>query len=309
MLDPMRLARPGGDETQLLLGSAGFAGRMLRPRRRMAGIALRIGADIFVRNLRVGGRHGVAARIGRGVGIALVRRVRVGDIQTGRGGAGPRLLVMPVLLGEGFRPAVRPRGRSPRRTDAAADWPEHRGGCSGVSWACGPPVVEVTRARDEGSGWDMAVRSQYRAGLAPHPSFATARAVLAALPSPQRGRVRRRNFGRAKASIGSFDWLRTGLRLRGGRYGPRDAKRLGAIYTETHRVPRRRAFRTGRPVAGIDRRQPSAPQVSGTAPKPSRLSCPLPAVRSTPYPSRADGGRIRPPEAPGISFCKLRAGD
>src|SRR6185437_11545524 len=106
MLDPMRLARPGGDETQLLLGSAGFAGRMLRPRRRVAGIALRIGADIFVRNLRVGGRHGVAARIGRGVGIALVRRVRVGDIQTGRGGAGPRLLVMPVLLGQGFRPAI-----------------------------------------------------------------------------------------------------------------------------------------------------------------------------------------------------------
>src|SRR6185437_7365735 len=88
-------------------------------------------------------------------------------------------------------------------------------------------------------------------------------------------------------------------------YGPRDAERLGAILSETLRVSRRRAFRTGRPVAGIGRRQPSASQVSGTAPKPSRLSCPLPAVRSTPYPPRADAKDYAPAGMTGHKFFEI----
>src|SRR6185437_2237334 len=88
-------------------------------------------------------------------------------------------------------------------------------------------------------------------------------------------------------------------------YGPRDAERLGAILLQTLRVSRRRAFRTGRPVAGIDRRQPSASQVSGTAPRPSRLSCPLPAVRSTPYPPRADAKDYAPAQMTGHKFFEI----
>src|SRR6185437_10633143 len=88
-------------------------------------------------------------------------------------------------------------------------------------------------------------------------------------------------------------------------YGPRDAERLGAILLQTLRVSRRRAFRTGRPVAGIDRRQPSASQVSGTAPRPSRLSCPLPAVRSTPYPPRADARDYAPAQMTGHKFFEI----
>ena len=88
-------------------------------------------------------------------------------------------------------------------------------------------------------------------------------------------------------------------------YGPRDAERLGAILSQTLRVSRRRAFRTGRPSAGIGRRQPSASQVSGTAPKPSRLSCPLPAVRSTPYPPRADAKDYAPAQMTGHKFFEI----
>ena len=88
-------------------------------------------------------------------------------------------------------------------------------------------------------------------------------------------------------------------------YGPRDAERLGAILLQTLRVSRRRAFRTGRPSAGIGRRQPSASQVSGTAPKPSRLSCPLPAVRSTPYPPRADARDYAPAQMTGHKFFEM----
>src|SRR6185437_5873477 len=88
-------------------------------------------------------------------------------------------------------------------------------------------------------------------------------------------------------------------------YGPRDAERLGAILLQTLRVSRRRAFRTGRPSAGIGRRQPSASQVSGTAPRPSRLSCPLPAVRSTPYPPRADAKDYAPAQMTGHKFFEM----
>src|SRR6185437_8087346 len=112
------------------------------------------------------------------------------------------------------------------------------------------------------------------------------------------------NSGRADASIGSFDWLGTGLRLRGGvraarRGTPRsyfiaDASRLAAPS-----FPDRAAERRHWPTATV--RVPGF----GTAPKPSRLSCPLPAVRSTPYPPRADARDYAPAQMTGHKFLEM----
>ena len=74
---------------------------------------------------------------------------------------------------------------------------------------------------------------------------------------------------------------------------------------ETLRVSRRRAFRTGRPSAGIGRRQPSASQASGRPRNP--LGCPARCRPSDRHRTRRGRmrGIMRPPEMTGHKFFEI----
>src|SRR5690348_2047652 len=98
--------------------------------------------------------------------------------------------------------------------------------------------MEVTRTGNGGSGCAMAVRSQDRAGPAALPGFAPDLTLLAAFPSPRRGKVKRANCGRANVSIG------LSLRLRGEDTGR--GTRNASGYFMRRRVASRGAEISGR---------------------------------------------------------------